>query len=611
MRKKLCALFSALTLLCSCVATSGCSIAATDGVVANIGTYPATLDPALSITLDGGNYIRHMLTGLISYDVDENGKIVTVPACAKEIPEPVALEDGKVSYTFTLRDDLYWSDGSPVTADDFVYSWNRVADPLTGADYSYLFDCIDGYEDVQNMYLTEADEEGNVSFVTDENGNYVYADGRKSLNVKASEDGKTLEVVLLGNTPYFMQLCAFPTFMPVNREAVEKYGEAWATKRHSYISNGPYVIKEFTLSKLVLEKNEYYYDKENVTGDILTFTFNEDDSSSYANFQSGAYHFINRMPVDEIEAIKEKYGDRLITESELGIYYVCFNANDPTLDGFTEDEKMKLRKAMSLLIDRNYVCAEIGKSGQIPANGFVPAGLTEYDGEQYISRNGENGDGSGYFSIDPQDYAQNCEQALLLLKEVSASSGKFTVENDKAVGFPTMTYITNSGSAHEVLAEYLQSVWGNYGIPLKVEIQEWATFVSTRQSGNYSIARNGWIADYNDPISFLDLCVSSSGNNDAKLGNGEHAKAAVFSFDGQDGLTWAEAYDECIAQIKAETDQVRRFELMHKAEDMLMQTGALVPIYCYAHNNLVSDKLEGFYTTPLGELFLQKAVLKD
>lgn len=611
MRKKLCAFFAALTLLCSCVATSGCSMTSTDGIVVNIGPYPSTLDPALNITLDGGNYIRHILTGLVSYDLDENGKTVLIPACAEEIPEPVTLEDGRVSYTFRLRDDLCWNDGSALDANAFVYAWNRVADPLTGADYSYLFDCIDGYAEVQDMYLTETDEDGNVSFVTDENGNYLYADGKKSLNVTASEDGRELEVVLSGNTPYFMQLCAFPTYMPVNRQTVEQYGEAWATKPYSYLSNGPYVIREFSLSKLVLEKNEYYFDKDIVAGDTLTFSFNEDDSSSYANFQSGAYHFINRMPVDEIEAIKLKYGDQLNTESELGIYYICFNANDPVLEAFTEEERQKLRTAMSLLIDRNYVCEEIGKSGQIPANGFVPAGLTEYDGEEYISRNGANGDGSGYYSIAREDYTENCEKALALFKEVSASSGRFTVENGVLVGFPTMTYITNSGTGHEVLAEYLQSVWGNYGITLKVEIQEWATFISTRQEGNYSIARNGWIADYNDPISFLDLCVSESGNNDAKLGNANHAEQAVFSFNGQDGLTWSEAYDECIAMIKSETDQKRRFELMHKAEDMIMQTGALVPIYCYAHNNLVSDRLEGHFITPLGELFLHKAVLTD
>ncbi len=579
MKKILSALLAGAMML-GCMATLSSCGASTGGMVLNVGAYPDTVDPALNSAVDGGTYIVHVFSGLVGYEDDGSGNAILAPHCATELPTGVLMEDGKTSYTFTLRDGLKWSDGTDLTAQDFVYAWNRAADPATGADYGYMFEVIDGYADMMEMY--------------DDAGNLVGE--KKSLNLTASEDGKQLTVVLTVDVPYFHELCAFPAYMPVRQDLVEAHGDAWATSAATYIGNGAYKVTEFTQTQMVLEKNENYFDADRVVTDKITFAFNSDDASLLTNYQNGSYLFIDSVPNDEIASLKEgEYKDEFYVEGQLGTYYISFNVNDEALADFTEDEKAKIRNALSLLIDRNYICEEIGQAGQVPAAGFVAMGLTEPDGAEYISKNGPAKDGKGYYSVAKEDYQANCEAAVKLLEEVAASSGKFTMTDGKAVGFPALTYVTNDGSGHEAIATYLQQVWGNYGFDIKVEVQEWNTFLNTRKEGGYSVARNGWLGDYNDPISFLDMWISASGNNDSQLGKGDHA-----AYAGYDGLTWADSYDAIIASVKAETDPVKRFELMHQAEDILMETGAICPVYYYTDIFMCSSSIQNFFSSPLG-----------
>ena len=580
--KKTLSLLLVVAIILSCmVSLTACN--QSTGMVLNVGAYPDTIDPALNSAVDGATYIIHAFCGLVGYEQDEEGNLELVPQCASELPEAVALEDGKVSYTFKLREGLKWSDGSDLTAADFVYAWNRAADPATGADYAYMFEGIDGYAEV-----TAADDEGNRT------------NPDAKLNVKASDDGTELTVVLTVDLPYFYELCAFPAYMPVKQDIIEANGDAWATKAETYISNGAYKVESFTQSELVLAKNENYYNADAVVSDKLTFAFNDDDTSLLANYKNGSYLFIDSVPNNEIETLSAEYPNEYFVEGQLGTYYVSMNVNDEALKDFTEEERVKIRNALSLLIDRNYVVAEISQAGQVPAAGFVAMGLTEPDGSEYISKNGPEGDGKGYFSVAAEDYTANCDKAVKLLEEVADSSKKFTIKDGKVSGFPTITYITNEGTGHEALAEYLQQVWGNYGITTTVETQEWATFLNTRKNGEYSVARNGWLGDYNDPISFLDMWITSSGNNDTQFGRDAHAEYAGYSYNGKDGLTWAESYDACIAAVKAETDPVKRFALMHEAEDILMSTGAIIPVYYYTDIYMCSESIEGFFSSPLG-----------
>ncbi len=608
--KKTLSLLLAVVMILGCMASLSACGSNTGDFTINVGAYPDTIDPALNSAVDGATYIIHAFTGLVGYEQGEDGKLELVPQCAAELPKGVLLEDGKTSYTFKLREGLKWSDGSDLTAQDFVYAWNRAADPMTGADYSYMFDGIDGYADVSDMYVTEEDDEGNTVFVKDADGNPTYKDGKKALNVTASEDGTELTVVLTVDLPYFYELCAFPAYMPVKKDIVEANGDEWATSAETYIGNGAYKVTEFSQSQLVMEKNEYYYDAENVVSDKLVFAFNEDASSLLANYKNGTYLFIDQVPNEEIETLKADYEKEFFIEGQLGTYYVSFNVNDEALKDFSQEEKAKIRTALGLMIDRNYICESIGKAGQVPAAGFVAMGLTEPDGSEYISKNGPEGDGKGYYSIDKADYAANCAEAVKLLEEVAKSSGKFTMQDGKAVGFPSLTYITNTDSGHEAIAANLQETWGKYGITITVETQEWATFLNTRKNGEYSVARNGWLGDYNDPISFLDMWLTESGNNDSQFGKGAHASYKGYSYNGKDGLTWADSYDACIAAIKAETDPEKRFALMHEAENILMTTGAICPIYYYTDIYMCSESVDGFFSSPLGFKYFMYASVK-
>lgn len=591
MKKVLSLLLAAAMIFTGVVSMSGCQ-KADQGMVLNVGAYPDTVDPALNSAVDGGTYIIHVFSGLIGYEQDADKKLQLVPQCAVELPKAEKLADGKVSYTFKLRDDLKWSDGKALTAQDFVYSWNRAADPATGASYSYMFDIIDGYDELSEAY----DKDGKLK-----------VEKKPELNVKASEDGKELTVVLKVNVPYFYELCAFPAYMPVRKDMIEAKGDAWATSPDSYIGNGAYKVTEFSQTQMVLEKNENYFNADKVVTDKLVFAFNSDDASLLSNYKNGSYKFIDSVPNNEIEALQKQYADEFVIAPQLGTYYVSFNVNDPALKDFSHAEKTKIRQALGLMVDRNYIAKEIGKSGQVPASGFVAKGLTEPDGSEYVSKNGLNRDGKGYYSVDEADYKGNCDKAMKILSEVAASSKKFKVEGNKVVGFPTLTYITNKGSGHEAIAANLQSKWAGYGIELKVEVQEWATFLNTRKDGNYSVARNGWLSDYNDPISFLDMWITSSGNNDSQFGKGEHAKYAAY--DG--GKTWADSYDKLIAEVKASSDPAKRFELMHKAEDILMETGAICPLYYYTDVFMCNKDIQGFFCSPLGFKYFQYASLKD
>lgn len=225
--KKALSILLVLVMSLGTIALGGCQKKPVELTV-NVGAYPDTIDPALNSAVDGATYILHAFSGLVGYKQASDGKLELYADCAKELPTPTNLDDGKVQYVFELKDGLKWSDGTDLTAADFVYAWNRAANPKTASDYGYIFDIIDGYQNVIDEVA-----------------------GAK-LNVTASEDGKKLTIVLPVDAPYFMELCAFPTYMPVKQSVVEG-NESWATKAETYVTNGPYKVVEFSQSQLVME----------------------------------------------------------------------------------------------------------------------------------------------------------------------------------------------------------------------------------------------------------------------------------------------------------------------------------------------------------------------
>ena len=552
-----------------------------------LASEPDTIDPALNSAVDGATLLAHLFSGLAKWSQDANGNLVIAPDAAEELVEGVENEDGTVTYTYTLRDGLVWSDGQPVTAGDFEFAWQRAASQELAADYGYMFEVVDGYDDV---WADEPAEDA-------------------KLNVKAIDD-KTLEVTTASAIPYWNELLAFPTYFPVREDVVEN--EAWATDPSTYVCNGMYTLAGWDHNSLItLQKNPNHPDADSVTMDTIEFYLSDDANNMLTNFKNGDWDFIDDVPTNEIAALKADYPDEFKVEGQIGTYYVCWNINENILpEGSTltgveaENAKAEIRNAITLLFDRNYIVNDVAQGGQVPASSFVAMGMTEPDGSEFYKNAGHNDGYIGYYKVDEASLEENFNAAVEVLKKYytfDEATGKFT-------DFPTMTYLYNTSDAHKAIGEYLQSALDAVGITMNMENQEWATFLNTRKAGDYSIARNGWVADYNDPICFLDMWTTASGNNDVQFGKGDHAAVKNYSVDltpfGLDTKvengTWAETYDVLISAIKACTDPETRFAMMHVAEDMLMETGCICPIYYYTDLFMISDSVDGFFSNPLG-----------
>ena len=505
-----------------------------------LASEPQTIDPALNSAVDGAIMINHMFEGLVKWVDDGQGNAQTAPGQA-ESWEKVANDDGTVTYTLKLRDGIKWSDGKDVTAGDFEYSWKRLANPETAADYCYMIDMVQGYAGVANG-----------------------TESPNTLGIKAIDD-KTLEIVLNYDCPYFEEIMAFPATFPVRQDIVEGNDE-WTYDPASYIGNGPYKMKEWSHNAYILsEKNPEYYDYANLGPETIRFTLLDDANAILAAYKSGELQFIEEVPTDEIA--NYLVSGELQIADYIGTYYVCFN---------TEDEIFSnplVRKAFSLAIDRNYIVENVTQTGEVPATGFVPSGV--YDA------NGSGGDdfrtvGGDYYSVADSDYEANCEEAKRLLAEAGYPNGE---------GFPTVEYLYNTNDNHKAIGEALQNMWQTVlGVTVTLNNQDWGVFLQTRKDGDYQIARNSWIADYNDPCSFLDMWYTAGGNNDAQYSN--------------------PAYDACIDAAKATSVQSERMKAFHEAEDILMgQDNVHAPIYFYTQKYMLDSKVQGMYYTPLGYFF--------
>ncbi|MBP3893118.1 MAG: hypothetical protein J6D34_03650 [Atopobiaceae bacterium] len=279
-----------------------------------------------------------------------------------------------------------------------------------------------------------------------------------------------------------------------------------------------------------------------------------------------------------------------------------------------EAAKMEIRKAIRLLFDRQYIVDEIAQANQIPASTFVCQGVGEPDGSDFMENAGR-GEGKGYYDVAQDALESNYAEALEILKKYY----DYDETNEVFTNFPTMTYLYNTDEGHKAIGEYLQSTLAAIGITMNMENQEWATFLNTRKAGDYSIARNGWIMDYTDPISMLDMWTSGSGNNDVQFGKGDHESLAIYDLDltkwGYETKvekgTWAETFDVLIDTINKESDQEKRFEMMHLAEDILMDTGCLCPLYYYTMVYLRNKDVQGHFSTPLGFNIFKHATYGD
>lgn len=531
-------------------ATSGSTAGSTAGGVntagftVQYGSNPETLDPALNSAIDGANTIITIFEPLLL--INENNEVVGGQAESWE-----TSEDG-LTWTFTMRDGLKWSDGTDLNAKDFEYSFKRMVDPNTAAPYAETcLGMIDGFEEAAGF--------------PDADGNPTAEPNPDALNVKASDDGKTLTIVLSYPCSYFDKMAAFATMSPVQQATVEANGDAWCTSPDTFVSNGPYMITDWTPSeRIVLTKNPNYvggWDSSKIVSDTITLLLLEDSSASYAAYNSGEAVLIKDVPTDEIPSLtKAEDGGDFYVDTILGTYYVSLNLQR---DAFKD---AKVRKALSLAIDRDYVANTIMQGTYSAADSIVGPGIVDESG--YFHDNGN----APYISAD---YEANLAEAKKLLEEAGYPNGE---------GYPTIEYSTNDAGYHVPLAEYLQQAWGDLGITLTINKMEWSSFTPARRAGEYDVARNGWVMDYNDPSNMLDLFCTSNGNNDGKYANPD--------------------FDAAIDASRV-ADSAEHFAQLHKAEDILMEDMGCLPIAYYNDYWLQSPTLKGTWHSPYGYWYLQ------
>jgi len=530
-----------------------------------LASEPQTIDPALNSAVDGAIMIQHFFEGLMKWVDDGNGNAVLALGQAESM-DKVVNDDGTVTYTFKIRPDAKWSDGTPVTANDFVYSWQRLATPATAADYSYMIDMVKGFAEVNSGTPTgQFETKTNADTGAEEQVEVInYADP-STLGVSAPDDS-TFVVTINNECPYFEEICAFPATYPVRKDIIESAGDQWTFDVSTYIGNGPYKMSEWVHNSYIKGvKNENYYDVANLGPDSLTFQLMDDANAIYSAFKSGTLQFIEEVPTDEVSTLLAS-GELNIADY-LGTYYACFNVEKAPFDD------ARVREAFSLVIDRNYIVENVTQTGEVPATGYVPSGINDAEGpsgDDFRTVGGE------YYSVKAEDYEANCEKARQLLADAGYPNGE---------GFPAVEYLYNTNDRHKAIAEALQQMWQTeLGVTVSLNNQDWAVFLQSRKDGNYQIARNGWIADYNDACTFLDMWYTDGGNNDAQYSNPD--------------------YDAAIDAAKATTDPAERMKAFHTAEDLLIgQDKVLAPIYFYTQMYMLDTTVKGMYYTPMGYFF--------
>lgn len=541
--KKMLAIFLSAALFVT--AFAGCGKKKADGITVQIGPNPETLDPALNSAVDGGNMLITLFETLLI--IDQDNKVQPGQAEKYEVSP-----DG-LTWTFTMRDGLKWSDGTELNAKDFEYTFKRIADTNVAAPYAEtVIGMIEGYKDA------------------------IDSKNPEKLNVKASDDGKTLTIKLAYPCSYFDKIVAFGTMSPVQKATVEKNGDSWATKPETYVCNGPYTITEWTPSeKIVCKKNENYkggWDSSKIVNDKLTFLLLEDSSASYTAYTGGTAQLIKDVPTEEIPTLKKDKKDEFNVDPILGTYYLSMNLNKAPFNN------KNVRKALSLAIDRDYVANTVMQGTYTPAYNYVGTGVDDVDPGKFLENSKAANGGKTYIS---EDYKANLEEAKKALAEAGYPEGK---------GFPTITYSTNDTGYHKALAEYLQQVYKDLGITMNIDIVDWSSFTPKRRAGEYEMARNGWVMDYNDASNMIELFVSSNGNNDGKYNN--------------------PAFDKAVNDSKV-ADKTAHFAALHEAEKIVSEDYGFIPVAYYNDFWLQSTSLKGTWHSPYGYWYLQYAYLAD
>lgn len=503
----------------------------------NNNSEPGSLDPALATGTHDSWPMQHMFEGLMKYN--EKGEVVE--GMAKEMK----VSDDGLKYTFILRDDAKWSNGDPLTAADFEFAWKRVLDPETASEYSY-----------QLYYLKNGEAYNNGEAKAEDVG------------VKAVDD-KTLEVELETATKYFPGLAAFYTLYPVPKAIVEKNPD-WAKdpKKGDFVTNGPFVIKDWKHNEGIdLVKNDQYYDKDKVKLAGIHFDIIEDQNTSWQRYEGGEYDFMVSPPNTIVNKLKQAKDEQLTIGDDLGTYYFALNVKEKPLNN------VKVRQALSLAIDRKSIVENITQGGQVPAEGMVPFGLLDDQDKDFRDDQGNL-------------VKEDVEEAKKLLDEGLAEEGMTKADlNGKVI-------VYNTDESHKKIAQAVQEMWNSkLGISVNLENMEFQTLIDRRRQGDYFISRAGWMGDYADPMTMLDLFMTGNPQNDPKWSNAK--------------------FDELLKKAKTETDQKVRMDSMKEAEKIMMEEMPVIPIYFYTQPYVTKPNVKGIYKVILNYPFLTYAEITD
>ena len=522
-------LIISISLVFLLIFSSSCSRKAksiTKDIIVNLSVEPKTIDPSLNAQIYGVIYISHVFEGLTVRD--KNNDIVPGVAERWEISE-----DGK-TYTFFLRTNSTWSDGKPVVAQDFVYSWQRQVDPKVASEYSYQ------HEPVKNaMAITR----GEMPVDT--------------LGIKAIDD-HTLVVELEAPTAYFLEVIAFPTFAPLRKDIIDQYGDKWTLSPDTYIGNGPYIMSERNIDEnIIMVKNTNYWNAKTIVAEKITFMFMQNGAAAIAGIKDGTLHMAYEPPQQDIPNLMQE--DLIQIKPLIATYYYPINVTNQYL------KDPRVRKALSLAIDRNYIVENVTKGGQKPAGGWVPYAVNDINGDFRVN-------GGDFYDISKNGYSNNVEMAKKLLAEAGYPNGE---------GFPVIEFKTDPGN-HVGIFEAVQQMWKEHlNIDSTITQIDNALLGQTLLEKNFMIGRLYWSADYSDPMSMMSLFTSYNTQNNGGYSN--------------------QRYDEFIAQAMSTDDNEVRMKAMHEAEKILIEEDmGAIPLYFFTEPLLVSPKLKDVVYNPLG-----------
>ncbi|MDX9691638.1 MAG: peptide ABC transporter substrate-binding protein [Acholeplasmataceae bacterium] len=516
----------------------------------NIGADPLTLDPSLNGASDGGDVINNTHEGLVR---EING--IVYPGIA----ETWNTSTDGLTVTFNLRQSN-WSDGTPLTANDFIYTYRRAMDPATASEYSWIWEYTNVVGAIDFVFADTEAEDYDADELWD------------AVGITAVND-YTLQFELVNPTSYFVSLMAFYHFMPVKQASVEAEGGAeglWAKVPALAVCNGPFKLTQYSIgSGLTLEKNEEYWNADVVKLDKIEGKFIDNESTAYDAFVAGELDYIPAVPTSEMT--------RLINEDDqfhiyplLGTYYYSFNLEQPLY------QNLKLRKALAYAIDREAIVEEL-QGGQLPAAGFIPQGFIDHLGRDFFET-------AGTYGVAADD--SNFAEAVTLFAEAATEMSMTVAQLKAALAADTLLY--NTSEAHAKVAQLVQESWNQVlGFQMSLGNQEWGVFQETRKAGNFDVARGGWLTDFMDPIGMLAIFTEGNAYNDPKYDN--------------------PVFDQLISDAQSTTSAQVHFEKLYEAQDEFMGDMPIIPVYHYTDFMYVKSYVEDWGRSVLGTVDFSRA----